>query len=114
VLRALGRPQRGGSTSAETAEEETDADGELHAPPAPQLLLGVTRVTALSTADIYEIPPAAAARLIAVERPDLLFSLIANAREELGLATASGASSAVAGSAAPAAAAVLERWGCTR
>ena len=43
----------------------------------------VTRVTALSTAEIYEITPAAAVRLIVVERTDLLYALVANAKAEL-------------------------------
>lgn len=58
----------------------------------------------MSTAEIYEISPSAAARLIAVERPDLLLSLIANTREEL-LSPSTSSSSAAA---APPAA-VLER-----
>lgn len=72
--------------------------------PPRRCALGVTRVTAVSTAEIYEISPSAAARLIAVERPDLLLSLIANTREELLSPLTSSSSSAAAPPAA-----VLER-----
>lgn len=48
-----------------------------------EAILGAQRVTALSMADIFEIPPAAAAHLIVTEHPDLLSALVTNAQQEL-------------------------------
>ena len=114
------RPSGDGGDSVDdnaAARAGAGAAGASAHPSPPRVLLGLTRVTALSTAEIYEIPPAAAARLIAVERPDLLLALISNVREELELlaslpsAEASATSIPAAEASTPAAlsVAVLER-----